>query len=247
MIYRLTIYTLVVAVVTVVLLSIWKEINTYSKEHMPVRYVRVEGFFQYLKKEEIKKILMPHVAKDFVSVDMKAIQSTIVSLPWISKAEVKRIWPDAIDIKIYEQKPVARWGEESLLNEQGDIFTPKNITEFTSLPLMQGPAGYEHRLLRVMKNLKAVLIEQSLELEELTVNDRRSWKMVLKNGVRLQLGRISPLKKIERFLKTLALLGEERTKAISLVDMRYPNGFAVTWKSAATIHWEDINDTENKT
>ena len=236
-----------VAVITVVLFSIRKEITTYSKEHMPVRYVRVEGFFQYLEKEEIKKILMPHVTGDYVSVDMQAIQSTMVSLPWISKAEVKRIWPDAIDIKIYEQKPVSRWGGESLINEQGDVFMPKNITEFSALPVIHGPSGYEHRLLRVMKNLKEILIKQSLSLEELIVNDRRSWKLVLRNGMQLQLGRINPLIKMERFLDTLDLLGEEKTNAISLVDLRYPNGFAITWKSGASINWEDIDDRENKT
>ena len=236
-----------VAVAALVLLNIWKELNSYSKENMPVRYVRVEGFFQYLKKEEIKKVLMPHVTEDFVSIDIKAIQRTMVSLPWISKAEVKRIWPDAIDIKIYEQIPIARWGEESLLNQQGTVFTPKNVAEFSFLPLIHGPTGYEYRLLSVMKSIKAVLIEHSLDLEELTVKDRRSWKMVLKNGMRMQLGRINPLIKTERFLKTLPLLGEERTSAISLIDMRYPNGFAVTWKSGASINWDDSDDREKKT
>lgn len=245
MIYRLTVYMLVIAVLVVVLLSFWEEIKAFGKELMPVRYVRVGGVFQHLGKEEIKNLLLPQVSTDFISADMKAIKDTVLSLPWVSKAEVKRIWPDAIDIRVYEQTPFVRWGEGSLLNEQGDVFTPKNIAEFGSLPLLEGPAGQEKRLLKKMKELRVVLAGKSLDLNALILNERRSWKMILDNGMRFQLGRTDPLLLIGRFMKTLLLLGEERMNAISMIDMRYPNGYAVTWKPDAALNGEEAFKTES--
>ena len=65
--------------------------------------------------------------------------------------------------------------------------------------------------------------------------------MVLTNGMHFQLGRIDPLKKVEKFLKTRELIGVERMNAISMIDMRYPNGFAVTWKPEADPNWEEVS------
>ena len=135
---------------------------------MPIRYVRVGGVFQHLGKEEIKNLLMSQVSTDFISADMKAIKNAVLSLPWVSKAEVKRIWPDAIDIVVFEQTPFVRWGEKSLLNEQGDVFSPGNISEFGSLPQLSGPAGQEKRLLNKMKEIRAVLSEKSFDLNRST-------------------------------------------------------------------------------
>ncbi len=236
---RLTVYMLGITLLFVVPLSFWDEIKALGKEWMPIRYVRVEGVFQHLGKEEIKELLMPQVSTDFISADMKAIQDSVLSLPWVSKAEVKRIWPDAVDIVVYEQTPYVRWGEKSLLNEHGDVFSPENISEFGSLPLLSGAAGQEKRLLNKMKELRTVLSEKSFDLSELTLNERRSWKMILDNGMQFKLGNMDPALIIERFMKTLPLLGEERIDAISVIDMRYPNGFAVTWKLDSSLNREE--------
>lgn len=241
---RLTVYMLLIALLFIAPLMFWDEIKARAKDWMPIRYVRVGGIFQHLGKEEIKNILLPQVSTDFISADMKAIQDAVLSLPWVSRAEVKRIWPDAVDIVVYEQTPYVRWGEKSLLNEHGDVFSPENISEFGSLPLLSGPARQEKKLLNKMKELRTVLSKKSFDLSALTLNERRSWKMTLDNGMQFHLGRSDPALIIKRFMKTLTLLGEERINAISVIDMRYPNGFALTWKPDSTMNLEEPFTTE---
>jgi cell division protein FtsQ len=219
----------------------WSEIKSYAKGLIPIRHVRIEGRFQYLSRDEVKKSLLPVVKLDFFSADVRAIDRATEAMPWVVWAEVKRVWPDAIDIRIEEQVPVARWGDKSLLNERGEPFSPAITDELRRLPLIVGPRGYERRLLEIMLGLKQSLAERGIELTAFYVSERRSWKLLLANGMEAELGRQKPLKNFQRLLEVLPVLGKEKIAAIARVDMRYPNGFAVTWKSNAVVAWPEKN------
>lgn len=208
---------------------------------VPIRYVRIEGVFQYISQDTLKAVLMPSVTTDFFSVDVQAIDKAALQHPWVKSVNVKRIWPDAIDIKVTEQVPAVRWGEKSLLNPNGVLFTPDNAADFKTLPLIVGPKGYEARLLEIMKGLEIDLADRALHLAEFKVNERRAWDIVLQNGIELKLGRNGQLKNFQRFLKTMDILGQDKIAAIAKVDLRYPNGFSITWKAdAPPIDWKQM-------
>jgi cell division protein FtsQ len=210
---------------------------------LPIKYVRTEGEFQYLGKNEIKKVLQPLVTTGFFDADMQAIQAAVSTLPWVENVTVKRIWPDAIDIKVREKKPYARWGQNSLITEQGMIFTPKNMEQFQTLAVVTGPELQQVKVLEIMKGIKTALSDQSMDLAEFSINDRWSWKIRLTSGLEILLGRNEQLKKLQRFLKTLTVLGQEQVEQIAIVDLRYPNGYAVSWKSGAAEN--DLNAIAN--
>ena len=109
------------------------------KSSLPIKYVRTEGVFQHLSKDEVKAVLQPLVMTGFFDADMQAIHSAVSTLPWVDTVTVKRIWPDAIDIKVREKKPYARWGANSLITENGVIFTPKDTEQFQNLTVVTGP------------------------------------------------------------------------------------------------------------
>ncbi|MGR8997629.1 MAG: cell division protein FtsQ/DivIB [Gammaproteobacteria bacterium] len=208
---------------------------------LPIKYVRTEGEFQYLGKNEIKTALQPLVTTGFFEADMQAIHSVVSTLPWVEAVTVKRIWPDAIDIKVREKKAYARWGQNSLITEQGVLFTPKNMDQFQTLTLVTGPEHQQVKVLEIMKGIKTALADQSLEMAEFSVNDRWSWKIKLANGLEILLGRNEQLKKLQRFLKTLKVLGQERVEQLAIVDLRYPNGYAVSWKPGSSCcDWKAI-------
>jgi cell division protein FtsQ len=208
---------------------------------LPIKYVRTEGVYQYLSKYEIKTVLQPLVMTGFFDADMQAIHSAVSTLPWVDTVTVKRIWPDAIDIKVREKKPYARWGGNSLITERGVIFTPKNIEQFQNLTVVTGPELQELKVLEIMKGIKTALADQSMELAEFSVNDRWAWKLRLATGLEILLGRNEQLKKLQRFLKTLAVLKQEQVDEMAIVDLRYPNGYTVSWKpGTAEIDWNAI-------
>lgn len=214
---------------------------------VPIKYVRTEGVFQYLNKDEIRTALQPLVMTGFFEADMQAIQLAVSALPWVETVTVKRIWPDTIDIKVQEKKPYARWSRNSLITEQGVIFTPKDITPHAHLTVVTGPDRQQVKILEMMKGIKTTLADQSMELVEFSVNDRWAWRIRLATGLEILLGRNEQLKKLQRFLKTLTVLGQEQVDAMAVVDLRYPNGYAVSWKpETAEIDWKalQINPTK---
>ena len=197
----------------------------------PIRYVRIEGAFEYLSKDDVKATIEPLILNGFFSADMQSIHRAVIALPWVDLVSVERVWPDAINVKITEKKPYLRWGQKSLMTEDGTVFTPKNRQPFQHLTLLNGPSQQPKKVLEIMKGVTMTLADQAMTLQEFTINNRWSWKLKLKSGLEILLGRSEQLKKLQRFLKTLPLLGQEQVKVMAIVDLRYPNGYAVAWKS----------------
>jgi cell division protein FtsQ len=178
---------------------------------------------------------------------MQMIHLAVAQLAWVDSVTVKRIWPDAIDIKIKERKPYSRWGENSLITEQGVVFTPSSIEPFQSLPLLTGPATQQAKVVEIVKGIKTTLADQAFALAEFSINDRQSWKIKLTSGLDIRLGREEQLKKLQRFLKTLALVGQDQVNAMAIVDLRYPNGYAVSWKpDTPEIDWQAVAHPEKQ-
>jgi len=223
-------------------LAVWglrqQVVSDKVAESLPIRYVRTEGVFQYLSKDEIKAALMPLVTASIFDADMQLIHETVAKLAWVKNASVERVWPDTIDIKVHERKAFVRWGQKGLLTEYGELFTPSNVDQFQSLLLVEGPKQQEAKTLEIMKGVNTALEDQALELAEFSVNDREAWKIKLKTGLEILLGRTGQLEKLQRFLDTFPVLGQEKVAAMQVVDLRYPNGYAVSWKpDSEPIDW----------
>ncbi len=230
---------LVVLLVMGMVAHSWRDSKHLVTDLVPIRYVRIYGVFQYISRDSLRKILLPSVVTDYFSVDVQEIDKAALQHPWIKNVSVKRIWPDAIEIYVTEQLPVVRWGDKGLLNLKGDLFTPENVADFKHLPLIQGPNGYESRLLEIMQGLEIELANHGWHLSEFKVNERRAWDVVLQNGIEIKLGRNGQLKNFQRFLKTLDILGQDKIAEIAKIDLRYPNGFSITWKAdAPVIDWK---------
>jgi cell division protein FtsQ len=239
--------TVVKTSITVLLLVGMVWVIGTSVKRIPIKYVRTEGVFQYLSKDEIKTALQPLVTTGFFDADMQAIHQAVSGLTWVDTVTVKRVWPDAIDIKIREKKPYVRWGQQSLVSARGEIITPKSIEPFKNLPILQGPELQQVKTLEIMKGVNTALADQSMKMAEFTINDRWSWKIKLTTGLEILLGRNEQLKKLQRFLKTLDVLGQEQVEKIAIVDLRYPNGYAVSWKPGTEeIDWKKIANPQRE-
>ncbi|WP_347987949.1 cell division protein FtsQ/DivIB [Methylomonas sp. AM2-LC] len=237
---RLKVFTIFLLLIGGVWLG-WRQVKLTNVYFRPIHYVKIEGSFQYTSKERLQQLLNPLMKRGYYQADMEAVQQAIKTLSMVDKVDVKRVWPDAVYIKITEHKPIVRWGSNALLNKQGEILIPENIEEFKNLPLITGPEGQEKKLLEIMKGIYIVLKDKSMQLAEFHVNDRRAWRIKLASGLEMQLGRKAPLENMQRFLKTMDLIGTEQVEMMANVDTRYPNGYAVTWKpDLPKIDWKAI-------
>jgi cell division protein FtsQ len=199
----------------------------------PINYVRVEGGIENLDVAKLQEGLSPAVNDGYFSLDMVEIEGAVRSYPWVDTVRLARVWPDTLEIEITEQKAAARWGEQALLNPRGVRFSPGGLEAFTRLPVIYGPPGMEAYLLATMKNLNERLAPKGVAVASLDLSKRRAWIVKLDNGLEIFFGRQDPVNLLERFLEMVPKLGEGSFARLKRVDLRYPNGFAVIWKSEA--------------
>jgi cell division protein FtsQ len=229
---------LVIVLVVLTCLFATQQWLAHKPPSMPIRYVRVEGTFQHLEPVDVRRALLPLVIDaGYFSVVLPAARDAVEALPWVESASVQRIWPDTLVVRIDEQQPIVRWGNDSLLNARGERFSPKNTDAFQALPLLHGRDGQEKELVSMLNKIMPEFSDKGLTVAALTVSERRAWTVRLTDGLLIKMGRQRPWKALDRFLRAIHLLKKAHIRAIESVDLRYPNGFAVSWKPGTEIEW----------
>ena len=76
-------------------------------------------------------------------------------------------------------------------------------------------------------------MQAGLRLTAMRLDARGAWEFDLANGVTVRLGRRQVDERFEKFMHTALKLVTQRGEDIVYVDMRYTNGFAIGWRSAA--------------
>lgn len=196
-----------------------------------LKTIVVEGELDRVQRREIVDALQGRMAGTFFTVDLEALRALFESVPWVRHAELRRRWPDALEVRIEEQVALARWGQRKdtqLLNAQGELF--RGQTE-TPLPVLAGPAGTERELARRYLAFRDLLAPLGLEPRQVLLSSRLAWQLRLSNGLTIQLGRDSEKDRVEERLARFAAafpqaLAKSRQR-LDYVDLRYPNGFAV--------------------
>ena len=196
-----------------------------------LRSIRVEGEVLQVTRGAIVDALQGRVSGTFFTVDVDAIRSMFQAIPWVRRAEVRRLWPDRLEVRIEEHQPLARWGQESdgqLVNSHGEVFSGRVARE---LPVLAGPAGSEQEVTRRYALFRDLLAPVSLEPRTVTLSQRQSWQIRLSNGLTVQLGRDSdrdPLQaRLARFVELYPATLGRHARRFDYVDLRYPNGFAL--------------------
>ena len=201
---------------------------------LPVKQVIFAGELPHTRRQEIEQVLPPLLRGNFFSVNVETVRITLEQLPWIRKAEVRRVWPARLEVKVEEHRPLARWGETrgELVNSYGEVFAalpPED--ELKALPLLYGPPGTAKELLKRYSEFTGALKPLDMQPVQMTLSPRLAWQMKLSQGMLIDLGREQPraplLARLERFIEIYPIAVAQRATLPSVVDLRYPNGFAM--------------------
>lgn len=201
----------------------------------PVRAVAVEGPFQRVSAVQVEKAVTASIRGGFLSIDLVRVQHAVESIPWVDHVSVQRRWPGGLRVIVLEQVAAARWGDSGLLNVRGELFMTDARHVPPELPRLDGPPGTEPEVATRYLAIQGRLVEAGLRVSAVRLNERGAWELDLANGVTVRLGRRQVDERLERFLDAAVPLVTERATDIEYVDLRYTNGFAVGWKSAALI------------
>jgi len=193
----------------------------------PVSKVRIENQWQRISEAEVSRVLATFMGKGFFDFDVTEAKSQLEQHPWVLQAAVKRIWPDTLSLHLTEQVAIARWGDEQLLNQYGDLFQPGRLEDSLSLPLLTGPEGSQESVMRQYQKLNQILFPAGLRLSGLTLSKRGSWEYSLNDGMQIAAGRDDVFEKTQRFIDFFNSLPEEQTSQFVSIDLRYGNGIAI--------------------
>lgn len=196
----------------------------------PIARVSVQGDLHYVSREAVAAKVAPFVDARFFSVDLAQLRSELEQMPWIAEAEVRRVWPDQVLIRLEEQLPVARWGDEALLNNQGVPFAPGDLAGYEHLPKLWGPQRAQQQIMQQYQLLSQLLRPLDFAIARLELRERGSWYLTTGRGMELLLGRDHVVEKMRRFVSVYEKALKEHNANIARVDLRYPNGLAVAWR-----------------
>jgi cell division protein FtsQ len=211
----------------------WGYVKLSDPHTLPVRSVRIDGRFQHLARAELERAVAPYATGGFFTVEVGAVQQAAEALPWVDRVSVRRVWPDALYITVVEHVPLARWGKDGVLTDRGEVFQPKRDTIPTGLPEVVGPEGQQALVADWYRDMNQALTAVDLSVARLVLNERRALRLTLNNGLELSLGRGEAYRRLLRFVQVYPRVLAPKVGRIQGVDMRYTNGFAVSWNTTA--------------
>lgn len=197
----------------------------------PVEHVMIRGQLKHTTREQIEYIVTRELKGNFFTIDLNAATLAFSKLPWVRQVKVKRRWSGQLEVMIEEHQPLARWGENGLVDREGHLFS---ASADHTLPLFLGRKGDEGIMTRNYLTFQQYLTPLNLEISELKLNPRQAWELKLKNGLVLSLGREQVEQRVSRFALVYNQTIKRLPRTVQYIDLRYPNGFAVRIADSAT-------------
>ena len=139
---RLSGWLLAVALVLLPVVAVLE--GWIGADRWPLQTLRVHGTFERVDEERLRETLLPYARAGFFAVELRQAQDDVAALPWVERAEVRKRWPDVLEVTVVEHRPFARWGDAQLLSDHGRLFPAEGIDVPAGLPHLAGP-GYDRR------------------------------------------------------------------------------------------------------
>ncbi len=190
----------------------------------PLREVRVTHELAHITPDQVEAIVRREVQGNFFTLDLERARAGFEKLPWVRNVNVRRQWPDRLDVTFEEHVALGRWGGAALVNTYGELFA---AAYDGSLPLFVGPAGSAKEIAIQYDYFQRSLTGIGLTPVQVQVSARRAWQLRLASGVTLELGRENIESRLDRFIAAYPRTVGRLQRRITYVDLRYPNGFAV--------------------
>jgi len=192
-----------------------------------VSKVRIENEWQRISEVEVSEVLAPFMGNGFFDFDVVEAKQELELHPWVLQASVTRVWPSTLSLHLTEQVAIARWGNEQLLNQYGEIFQPERRLELNILPLLTGPENSQVAVMLQYQKLSQILLPAGLRLSGLSLSKRGSWEYFLNDQIQVAAGRDDVFEKTRRFIEFYTGQPFEQSSRFLSIDLRYGNGIAV--------------------
>lgn len=205
-----------------------------SRPLFPLREVVVLTPLGHVTVSQLEYAARSSIQGNFFLVNLEDVRAAFEKLPWVRRAEVRRRWPDAIELRLEEHQAVAYWtvsdsDDMHLVNRQGEVFVAASNA---NMPDFSGPPGSAAYLLARHVEFVRTLEPLGLRPVGVWLSAREAWRLVLDDGMVLVLGRDqdkAPVsERMQRFVRAWPQAQEKLGVQVAIADLRYQRGFALT-------------------
>lgn len=201
-------------------------------DRWPMRVLAVTGEFDQVPEDAVRAAVLPQVQRGFFAVDLDAVRREIEALPWVERVEVRKRWPDRLEVSLSEHTPVARWADGRMLSEDGLLFAAPDGAG-AGLPLFDGPESRASEMMAFHAIARPLFLPLGLRVDTVELSARGGWSLRLSDGTVVEAGRGDPRDRLARFARMLPQLQADPARRIARADLRYTNGFALVWEDVA--------------
>ena len=232
---RLAAWCLAIALVALPVVGVLR--GWFAADRWPVTQLTVQAEFKHVSAAEIRAAVLPRLGKGFFALDLDAVQKSVAALPWVASVEARKRWPDALQLRIYERQPFARWNDKQLISRQGRVFDVPNAAELVALPDLRGPAARLAEVVSFYAGARKAFAGTHLKINGVALTARGSWSITTAGGAQIVIGdREQAGKRLRRFLDVYPQLIAGHADGFVYADLRYTNGFAVRWPAVANVN-----------
>ena len=158
-------------------------------------------------------------------IDLSQLKEKVEQHPWISGAEVRRLFWNKIRIAVVRHEIAMRWGSEGYISTQGVLFKP-NLSIDSGAPIAIVSEDQIGQFYVDFLNYQSILGPLIIKQFERSLID----ELTLEPNMKVILGYQQQSKRLKVFMKAYdQLKRSSKIRERGIFDMRYPKGFALSY------------------
>ena len=158
-------------------------------------------------------------------IDLSQLKEKVEQHPWISGAEVSRLFWNKIRIAVVRHEIAMRWGSEGYISTQGVLFKP-NLSIDSGAPIAIVSEDQIGQFYVDFLNYQSILGPLIIKQFERSLID----ELTLEPNVKVILGYQQQSERLKVFMKAYdQLKRSSKIRERGIFDMRYPKGFALSY------------------
>lgn len=182
---------LLISLALLVLLSTYKPQKLFSTNKFNIEEIKIENNF-ILKDKNIKKDLVFLYSKKLIFLNNSDIEKILKKNSFIQSFQIKKIYPNVLQIKIFEKKPFAilkHNKKKYYLSEKIDVIDYLDLEQYKKLPIIFGDKKSFETLYNNLKktNFPFDLIKSCQLYEskrwDIVIYEKKTIKLPVKNYV----------------------------------------------------------------
>lgn len=198
----------------------------------PFDEVVIQGNLQHVKREQLQQVITHHANQGFIGLDMTALHSSLMSVPWVKSVAIQRAIPNQLVVSIIEANILARWNDEAYLTESLNIVDSSNHKVSKDIPMFIGEDV--ERVMHYFTLTRETISESMKPVRLIDVSDIGTVRIQLSQSVDILLNEKNFTEQLKRWVKVVETHAINHRDRLKRVDMRYASGMAVVFDQKAT-------------